>query len=162
MDEQMAAWMEFASPVAQHEFLKKLEGNWKAKVQMWMKPGTPPMESQGKMVNEMILGGRYLRSTFESSSAMGEFGGLALDAYDRMGQKYKGIWIDSMGTGMMVFEGTADGNVRTMTCDSIGPDGKAFKTKGVTTIVSENEHLYASYIQSAEGKFKNMEIVYTR
>ncbi len=68
-----------------------------------------------------------------------------------------------MGTIMMVFEGDLEGDVRTMVCDYVDPTGKPSKMKGVTTIVSENEHKYESWGQTPTGEtFQNMEIIYTR
>lgn len=68
-----------------------------------------------------------------------------------------------MGTIMMLFEGDRDGDVRTMMCDHVDPTGKPAKTKGVTTIVGDNEHKYESWAQAPDGEmFQNMEIIYKR
>lgn len=164
MDEQMAAWMKYASPGEEHEFLKKLAGTWKAKVKWWMKPDDPPQESDGTANNEMILGGRFLQSRFHGATPFGDFEGMALDGYDRINKRYCGIWIDSMGTIMMVFSGQVEGDVRTMTCDYTNPmTGKPSRMKGVTTVVSADEHRYESWAEGPDGKmYRNMEIVYTR
>jgi hypothetical protein len=164
MDEQMAAWMKYASPSEEHEFLKKLSGTWNASVKMWMKPDDPPQESKGTAKNEMIFDGRYLVSKFDGDTPFGKFQGMAVDAYDRINEKYSGIWLDSMGTLIMVFEGQAEGNVRTMVSEFTNPmTGKPAKMKGVTTIVGEDEHRYESWTDGPDGKlYKNMEIVYKR
>jgi hypothetical protein len=166
MDEQqMAAWMETANPSTEHEFLKKLVGTWKSNVKMWMQPGAPPVESTGTMTNEMILGGRFLRSSYAGGSPMGgEFGGLAIDGFNRIEKKYVGIWIDTMSTSMMFFEGTAEGNVRTSLCKFTDPRCASILMKAVTTIVNDNEHCYESFAQpeGATEFVKNMEITYTR
>lgn len=164
MDEQMAAWMKYASPSEEHEFLKRLSGTWTAAVKMWMNPDDPPMESTGTTKMELIMDGRFLLSRFEGKTPWGDFSGMAMDGFNRIDKKYQGIWMDSMGTLMMVFEGEADGNVRTMICDYTNPmTGKSTKMKGVTTIVDENLHRYESWAEGPDGKmFQNMEIVYTR
>ena len=112
MDEQMAAWMKYASPAEEHEFLKKLSGNWTATVKMWMNPDDPPQESTGTATNELIMDGRFLQCRFEGKTPWGDFSGMAIDGFNRIDKKYQGIWMDSMGTIMMVFEGEADGNIR--------------------------------------------------
>ena len=164
MDEQMAAWMKYASPSEEHEFLKKMSGTWTAAVKMWMGPDGPPQESTGTATNELMMDGRFLHCRFEGQTPWGPFSGMAIDGFNRIDNKYQGIWMDSMGTIMMVFEGEADGNVRTMTCQYTNPmTGKPTKMKGVTTIVDENGHRYESWAEGPDGKtFKNMEIVYTR
>ena len=164
MDEQMAAWMKYASPAEEHEFLKKLSGTWTAAVKMWMNPDGPPQESTGTATNEMIMDGRFLHCRFEGQTPWGPFSGMAIDGFNRIDKKYQGIWMDSMGTMMMVFEGEVDGNVRTMTCEYTNPmTGKSTKMKSVTTLVDENAHRYESWAEGPDGKtFKNMEIAYTR
>ena len=163
MDAKMAAWMEFASPSKEHEFLKRLEGAWKAQCKFWMQPGAPPQESEGTLKATLILGGRFLQSHYEGKTTWGEFTGMAIDGYDRIRKKYVGTWMDTMGTIMMVFEGEAQGNVRTMMGDFVDPAGKPNKMKGVTTIVSANEHKYEAWCTTPEGEtFQNMEMVYTK
>jgi hypothetical protein len=164
MDEQMAAWMKFADAAEEHEFLKKMSGIWKSAVKMWMNPDDSPMESSGTATNELLMGGRFLQCRFESKTPWGDFSGLSIDGFNRIDNKYQGIWLDSMGTLMMVFEGEAKGNVRTMISEYTNPmTGKPTKMKGVTTIVSENEHRYEAWAEGPDGKtFRNMEIIYTR
>ena len=164
MDEaQMAAWMELAAPSKEHEYLKRLEGTWKARTKFWMSPDQPPQESQGTMTNKLILGDRFLQSNYEGDTPWGPFSGMAIDGFDRIKKKYTGLWMDSMGTAMMVFEGDRDGDVKTMFSECVDPTGKQAKTKGVTTILSRDEHRYESYVSAPNGEtFKNMEIVYTR
>ena len=162
-EEQMAAWMAVAAPSDEHGYLKRMEGTWKAKTKFWMAPNTPPQESEGTMTSKMVLGGRFLQANYEGMTPWGEFNGMAIDGYDRTRSKYTGIWMDSMGTMMMIFEGSRDGDVRTMMSDYVDPSGKPSQMKGVTTIVSDNEHKYESWAQTPEGDtFQNMEIVYKR
>jgi hypothetical protein len=164
MDEQqMAEWMKLASPTEEHDYLRRLKGEWKADVKMWMDPAAPPMESTGKMTSKLILGDRFLQSDFVGDpSPKGNFLGMAIDGYDRINQKYLGSWMDTMGTGWMVFEGKAEGDVRTMMCDFTDPGGNKQKMKGVTTIVNDDEYRYESFVQTPQGEFKNMEISYKR
>jgi hypothetical protein len=160
----MAAWMRYANPDKEHEFLEKMAGTWSAKVKMWMGPNEPPQESTGTATNELVLGGRFLYSRFDGTTPWGEFQGLAVDGFNRIDNKYQGIWLDSMGTIMMIFEGEATDNVRTMICHHTNPmTGKSTTMRGVTTLVDENTHRYESWAEGPDGKeFKNMEIIYER
>lgn len=166
MDEQMAAWMKYANPGEAHGFLRRLEGSWEAKATFWMKPGDPPVESTGRTASKLILGGRFLQTTYDSDMMGQPFQGMAIDGYDNLNEKYVGIWMDTMGTMMMVFEGSVDrtGNVREMFAEYKNPmDGKMTKTKGVTTIVSDDEHRYEGWNSGPDGEFyKSMEVVYKR
>ena len=71
MDAQMAAFIEIAQPSAEHEFLRRLEGSWTANARFWMATGAPPNESTGVSTNRMILGGRFLQSSYEGPSPFG-------------------------------------------------------------------------------------------
>ena len=94
------------------------------------------------------------------------FQGLGLDGYDRGRDKCVSVWMDSMGTMMMVLEGTLDEaqKVRTLTTEYKDPmTGKQTKMKTITTLVSDDEHRFESYNQGPDGDyFKSMEIVYKR
>jgi hypothetical protein len=162
----MAAWMKYAQPGDGHRFLRQLAGSWKASTKLWMEPGGPPMESTGTSVNELIMGGRYLKSDYTGELMKMPFQGMALDGFDNRSQKHTGIWIDSMGTAMMVFEGACDeeGKLRTMIAEfTDGLSGRPARMKGVTTVVGENEHRYEAWTTGPDGEsFKTMEIVYKR
>ncbi|HXV77566.1 MAG TPA: DUF1579 domain-containing protein [Candidatus Polarisedimenticolaceae bacterium] len=166
MDETMAAWMQYAQPGEHHRFLRKLAGSWETRAKLWMQPGAPPVESSGSTVNELIMGGRFLRSDYSATFMDRPFQGMGLDGFDNQKRRYVGLWIDTMGTMMLTFEGEADpdGATRTMFADFVDAvTGKPSKMKGVTTIVSDDEHRYESWVEGAEGEtFKTMEIVFTR
>lgn len=161
-EEQMAAWMAVSGPAEEHEFLKKMEGTWNAKTTFWMDPSADPMVSEGKMEGELILGGRFLVSKYSGETPWGPFEGMAIDGYDRIRKHYTGLWIDSMGTPMMTFTGSVDGNVRTMTSKMACPTGDESDYKGVTTIVSDTEYKYESFQVKDGNEFRSMEIVYTK
>ena len=69
-----------------------------------------------------------------------------------------------MGTMILQFEGTCDGTVREMIAEYQCPmTNTQKKTKGVTTVVGDNEHRYEGFNQGPDGEFfKNLEVVYTR
>ncbi len=166
MDEMMAAWMKYAQPSGGHKYLHKLAGTWDAHATFWMQPGALPTESKGTSVNEVIMGGRYLKTDYTSEFMGSPFQGMALDGFDNQKQRFVGLWIDTMSTLMMVFEGTVDeaAAVRTMTAEyTDAMTGKPAKMKGVTTVVNEDEHRYEAWTTGKDGEmFKTMEIVYKR
>lgn len=164
MEDAMAAWAKYAEPGEEHAYLQRMEGSWNARVKFWMQPGADPQESEGKMSNQLILGGRFLQSNYEGDTPMGPFQGFSLDGYDKLEEKYVGVWADTMGTMMMVFRGHVEDDVRTMIAEYKDPmSGNPTKMKGVTTIVGENEHKYQGYGLMPNGEwFQQMEIVYTR
>ena len=115
-------------------------------------------------MNALILGGRFLQSSY-TSEVMGQpFEGFGLDGYDIQKGKYIGLWSDTMTTKMLVFEGTCDGKIREMFSKYDDPmTNKPTQMKGLTTILSDNEHKYEGWNLGPEGEFhKSMEVVYTR
>ena len=163
MTDEMAAWMELAAPSKEHEFLQKLEGKWNATTTLWMEPGAPPTTAQGFAQNEMILGGRFLQSSYEGQLFDSPFHGLAFDGYDRLNKKYVSTWMDNHGTMMMNFEGGVEGDVRTLVSEFNAPDGKKGKMKWVTTIINNKEHRVVGYDSTEGAEYrKHIEILYTR
>ena len=162
MTDEMAAWMELAAPSKEHEFLQKLEGKWNATTTLWMQPGAPPTSGTGFAQNEMILGGRFLQSSYEGQLFDSPFHGLAFDGYDRLNKKYVSTWMDNHGTMMMNFEGGVEGDVRTLVSEFNAPGGKK-RMKWVTTIISNKEHKTVGYESTDGAEYrKHIEIVYTR
>jgi hypothetical protein len=82
-----------------------------------MEPGKPPTESNGTAEMKMLLDGRFLYQEFNSQMMGQPFSGIGIDAYDNMTKKYVTAWMDSMGTGIFIMEGTAS------------PDGKPLRSR---------------------------------
>jgi hypothetical protein len=86
--EGMEAWMIAGSPGEHHKRLEPMVGSWKARVSWWAAPGAPPQVSDGAMTAEWILGGRFVKETFESYSPEMPFQGMGLYGYDNLRGKY--------------------------------------------------------------------------
>ena len=99
----------YATPGEHHKHLEMLAGQWTTASQFWPLPGAPVVESTGKAEHKMILGGRYLQTNYEGEFGGAPFAGTGMVAYDRFKQKYVETWGDTMGTMIMVSEGSCDG-----------------------------------------------------
>lgn len=163
---QMEAWAKLAAPGPQHEAMKAMAGKFNAEVTMTMAPGAPPEVSKGVSTNELILGGRFLQSKFEGTFMGQPFTGLGFSGYDNLKKKHTSVWMDSMGTMVMVSEGSADASGKVITFKGTMPDptgGKEQPFRQVVTHVDENKHTFDMYSLGPDGKdFKCMSIVYTR
>lgn len=165
--EMMEGAMMKASAVGQsHAQLKPLAGHWKQEVKWWADPAAPPMVSQGTSETTLIMGGRYLREEAKGEMMNNPFEGLGITGYDNQKKKYVSSWIDNMGTGIMLSEGTCDssGKVFTFIGSYIDPvTGKNETARMVTRVVDDNKHTFEMHAKSPDGKeFKMMEITYTR
>jgi hypothetical protein len=162
----MEAWQKAGAPGEQHAKLKSMTGSWTAAVKMWMSPEAPPQESSATAERKSIMGGRFVQEDFKGNFMNQPFTGMAINGYDNAKKKLIGVWVDSMGTGMMTSEGTcnADCTVMTFTTDETDPmTGKARKGRMVVKLESDTRETMEMYGKGPNGKeFKMMEIVYTK
>jgi hypothetical protein len=165
MQAMMDVYKKLGTPGAPHKMLASMVGSWKTKVKSWCDPSTGPMESTGTSEQKMLLGGRFLQQEFTGEMMGSPFNGIGVTGYDNHTKKYVSTWMDSMGTALLVFEGTASADGRTITQESRydDPIKGPVKWRSVTKIVDDNTHVFEMYATYKEGKEeKMMEITYTR
>jgi hypothetical protein len=149
-----------ARPGPEHAQLKKLEGTWDAVTKM-----PDGKSSKGVATYKMECGGLWLISDFKGEFEGQPFQGKGMDTYDVAKKKYVAVWVDSMMTTPLIFEGTRDNASRVTTshCECTGPDGKPMKMKGVTRETDDNHMTFEMYATGPDGKeAKQMTIEYTR
>lgn len=162
---QMKAWQDYMTPGPQHEMLSKMAGDWTAEAKMWQMPGSEPMEFEGTAHFEMILGGRYLSSKYEATMMGMPFTGMQIDAYDNIKKEFITIWIDNMGTGIMVLKGRMDENAKSITYTGTSVDpmtGNDADVKTVLKFLDDNNYIFEMFMVNGEEEFKSMEMHYTR
>jgi hypothetical protein len=167
MDPQamMELWKKLAMPGEPHKLFASLAGNWTTTTKEWMEPGKPPTESTGTADMKMLLDGRFLYQEYHGQMMGQPFSGIGIDAYDNMSKKYVTAWMDSMGTGIFIMEGTAspDGKTITLRGSHPEPDGGRTTHRAVWKIVDNNTQTFDMYGAHKGGKeTKMLEIVYTR
>ncbi len=155
---------------AEHELLNPFEGTFSTVVKLWMGPGEP-MTSTGTMVNDWVLGGRYLRQTFigdpiEVEGSFGAFEGIGFWGYSGTSGEYQGYWIDNASTWMQMETGSVDDSGKVWVMHSSFPnpaDGKPMDKRTVITLQDNDRHLMESFFTVQGGEeVKSMEISYTR
>jgi hypothetical protein len=164
--QEMAACMEAAKPGPEHAWLNKMVGTWEGKNKMWMAPGAPAMETTSTARFASTLGGRFIHGDFVGPMpGMGNFEGACLYGYDNAAKEFQVVWVDNMGTGMMIGTGklSADQKVMTWTMHWNHPTRGKVTFREVDTIISEDEHKMEMYGPHTDGKeFKMMEIISKR
>jgi hypothetical protein len=164
-DAQQKAWMEYMTPGKYHEMMAKSVGEWKTVTKWWMDPSAEPMVSEGTAVNEMIMGGRYLKST-HSGTMMGQpFEGIMIEGYDNTKKEFVSTWIDNMGTGIMFSTGKFDEPTQSLTFEGSMVDpmtGSDVKYKETVKIIDQNKHVMEMYDVSKGTEIKMLEIEFTR
>ena len=160
----MQKWQEYMTPGEPHARMARLVGTWDTTTRMWMAPDAPPEESPGTARFETIMDGRYLREHLESRVMGRPYKGLNLTGFDNLTQKYQAFYVDNMGTGMTLSEGTCDGPVCTYHGETPDPlAGKAKQVRMVTREIGDDELSFEIYEAGPDGKeFRSLEILYTR
>jgi hypothetical protein len=160
------AFTKASTPGPEQKLLASLVGDWKAKVTMWMDPTKPPEVSEGRAKNVLKYGGRFVEMTYLGTFMGQKFEGTGLWGYDNIGKQYQSTWYDSMGTQVMLANGTYDPASKKLTTTSTASCPMAngpVTIKQVFTIVNDNKHTYESFKPGPDGKeIKTMEIVYTK
>lgn len=164
MQSMMDVYHKLAIPGAPHEFLTKMEGSWSVRSTCWMEPGNP-VESSGTAEHKMVLDGRFLHQEFFGEMTGSPFSGIGYVGYDNHTGKYVSTWMDTMGTGIYYFEGTASADGRTITqfCNYDDPVQGPVKWRSVSRLVDDDTLEFEMYITNSSGKEEKMaDMTYTR
>ncbi|MGH7148028.1 MAG: DUF1579 domain-containing protein [Nitrospiraceae bacterium] len=167
MDQQemMDTYKKLATPSEPHKLFATLAGSWTTKTKEWMEPGKPPTESTGSAEMKMLLDGRFLYQEFNSQMMGQPFSGIGIDAYDNLRKRYITAWIDTMGTGIFLMEGTASADGKTITLKGRHdePGGGHMTHRAVWKLVDANIQTFDMYGTHGHGKeMKMLEITYNR
>jgi len=166
-EEMQKAWATYMTPTEVHKMLAQSDEEWTGDVTHWMTPKSEPMQSKCTSTNKMIMGGRYQQSDFKGEFMGIPFEGMNLLAFDNAKKVFIITWIDNMGTGMMMMEGTWDEKTKTINFAGKMVDpmtGKYTEAKETFTLVDDNTQVMTMYAPNPDGKgmFKTMEIKFRR
>ncbi len=137
-------------PSKEHEFLKQSVGEWA--VHMGGDASSPAI---GTSKHKIAMGDLWLISDAELDFGGAKFTGHGIDSYDPVKKKYVGVWVDSMTTAPIVFEGdlSADGKILTVTGKGPGSqDGKTTDYKMVTEYKNKNSHVFKMWSGTLTGE----------
>ena len=171
--EQMQKMVELGKPSANHKLLAELVGSWNCKVTFWMAPGAPPSVSVGTAVRKSIMDGRYFvmntADKMEMPGADGqmhrvEYTGMEIDGYDNTKGKFFSTWIDSMGTSLLLAEGSYDPSSQTFTyhLDEEMVPGDKTKVRETVKVIDKDHYVFDWYEDKSGKENKAMEINYVR
>ena len=161
----MDTYKKLAIPGEPHKQLASLAGSWTTKTKSWMEPDKPPMETTGTCEDKALLDGRFLQQECTGEMMGQPYTGIGVHGYDNLTKKYVTTWMDSMGTGIFVMDGTASADGKTITLHGSHPDpmGGVMKHRAVWKLVDANTQTFEMYHKGKDGKeMKMMEITYTR
>jgi len=169
----MKQMMELSKLNENHKLLASMAGTWSYTVKMWMDPKGSPTESTGTATRKAVMDGRYVTGEYSGKFKMPgadgkmmdmDFKGMSMDGYDNVKKKFISGWVDNMGTGIMMSEGTYDAGSKTFTYlgEYEGMPGMKSKVRETITVTDSDHHKMEYYEDRGQGETKQMEISYTR
>jgi len=171
--EMTAMMMDMAKLGENHKLLASGVGTWNYVVKWWMDPSAAPSESTGVAVTKEVMGGRYFISDHTGKMQMPgadgkmmdmEFKGMSTEGYDNAKKKFVSSWIDNMGTGIVLSEGTYDVATKSFTyrAEYEMMPGVKTKTREVIKIADKDHRMIEFYEDRGGTEVKTMEIKYAR
>ena len=160
------SWLKAATPGPFHAFLAKKVGKWHIAGKSWLAPDAEPELSESTGEAEMILGGRYLLEKMHGEVMGMPYDGMGITGYDNVSGVVTALWMDSMGTTIMVMTGKWEKPGAPLVTTGTYTDpmtGQQMAVRTVTTFVSGDESLF-EYFAATAGmpESKMMELRYHR
>lgn len=159
-------WQDYMTPGAMHAMMAKWDGTWDGEVTMWMEPGATPQVSKSTAINKMIMNGLYQQSNHSGNMMGMPFSGQSTVGYDNHKKEFISMWIDNMGSGIMVLKGPWDDASKTMTLKGTMTDPGTKQDadiKETFKIIDDNTQEMEMFVKMPDGsEFKTMNIKYTR
>lgn len=162
---QQKAWSFYMTPGEMHKKLAHDSGSWDEEITMWMAPGAKPQTNKATCENHMILGDRYQQSMHSGNMDGMPFEGIGTTGYDNSLKKFVSTWIDNMGSGIMVCEGTFDSKTNTInfTGKTVDPvTQKYVPFRETFTFIDDNNSLMEMFMLANGKEYKSMSIKLTR
>ena len=100
-----------------------------------------------------ICGGMWIESDFEGDLGGMKFQGHGLDGYDLRKKKYVGVWVDSVESAPMVFEGDYDPEKKllVMSGTSVTPEGRPQKFRTTTHVKDKDHFTFRMFMVQPDG-----------
>lgn len=159
--------MKKPEPEKEHQWLKKLLGEWTFEGEAMMGPDAPPEKFRG---TERVrsIGDLWFLSEGEGEVPGGDSSAtLATLGFDPQKKRFVGTFIGSMMTNLWVYDGSLDASGKVLTLDTEGPamtgDGKIAKYQDVIEIKSDDQRTLTSRMQGQDGQWTQvMTMTYRR
>lgn len=162
-EEMQKMMADMSTPAEEHKRLWKLEGAWNLAL-TWSEGGQEMKETSTSRFSK-VFGGLFMQQEVNGKMMGMPFHGMELMGYSKATRKYQTVWIDSMGTGMMISEGTADSTGKVITFAGTMDDpmmGGQAKVKTVVAWSDDDNFTFDMYGTMGDTEQKMMSIVYTR
>lgn len=146
-----------AEPQREHDWLRKLVGEWTYEGEAVMAPGQPPIRSQGAE-SVRSLGGLWIVGEGQGECPGGGPATTLLTlGYEPRTKRFVGTWVGSMMTHLWVYDGALDAAGKVLTLEAEGPDfsgaGKMARYQDITAMEGDDHRVLTSRVLGADGRW---------
>jgi hypothetical protein len=147
--------MQFPEPLAEHNWLHQLVGEWTFESECEMGPDQPSMKTEG---HEVVRSFGKLWTIGEGTSESpdgGTWKAITTLGYDPQTKRFVGSFIASVMTHFWPYNGSLDPTGKILTLDSEGPsfadNGAMAKYQDIIEIITPDHKTLTSRVQSSDG-----------
>ncbi len=153
-------------PRQEHQWLRKLVGEWTSEMVALMGPGKPPETFRGTE-SVRSLGGLWMLCEGRSEMPGGDTSTTLMTlGYDLDQKQYVGTFIGSMMSSMWVYAGSLDAERKVLTLNTEGPDfstpGKVSKYRDAIELRSDEHRVLTSHMLGDDGQWREIMTVHYR
>jgi hypothetical protein len=155
-----------------HKLLQELAGTWNYILKISMGSQSAPIETNGRVVRQPIMNGRFLAADFSVKMLPGadgklqetNFQGKSIEGYDDVKQRFVSAWIDNMSPDITTLEGDYDTATKTLSYrgETEPRAGRRVQVREVIKIIDHDHYSLDWYEDHGRGEIKTIEISYTR
>jgi hypothetical protein len=150
--------METPVPQQEHQWLRKLVGEWTVEGEAKMAPDQPAEKWKGTERVRAIGDLWIMAETRSEAPVSGEMMTMVVTlGYDPQKGRFVGTFIASQMTNLWVYDGALDAGQRVLTLDNEGPsmieEGKMAKYQDRIEMVDDNHHILTSLVLGDDGQW---------
>jgi len=146
-------------PEREHQWLKKLVGEWTYEVEAMMGPDKPAEKftgsESGRSIGDFWVQCEGRGQMCDAGDTVGTAITVLTLGYDPQKKRFVGTWIGSMMSHLWVYDGSLDAAERVLTLNSEGPsfaaEGKLGKFKDVIEFESDDHRVLTSHMLGDDG-----------
>lgn len=162
-DAMMRAMANANQLTEQHEHFKDMVGVWDGVLTAEV-PGGEPFQTTGVMTNEVVMGGRFLRGTWQGEFMGEPFTGVSLMGYSSLAGEFQGVWYDSTANQISYTTGeqTEEGTLVMHGEETDPASGMTLPYKDILRHIDADHTTFERVYVTPQGDVPGFKIEYTR